>query len=37
MRDAQPPRPASGFMKAVITHMGPDFDGPLEDMKEYMD
>ncbi len=31
------PRPAPGLFKGVITYMAPDFDAPLEDMKEYME
>jgi prevent-host-death family protein len=31
----KPPRPGSGLRKGVITYMAPDFDAPLEDMKEY--
>lgn len=36
----QPPRPARpgpGLCKGMITSMAPDFDAPLEDMKEYME
>ena len=31
------PRPAPGLFKGVIQYMAPDFDAPLEDMKEYME
>jgi antitoxin (DNA-binding transcriptional repressor) of toxin-antitoxin stability system len=34
---AQPPRPGPGLCKGMITYMAPDFDAPLEDMKEYME
>ncbi len=30
-------RPGPGFLKGWITYMAPDFDAPLEDMKEYME
>ena len=30
-------RPGPGLCKGMITYMSPDFDAPLEDMKEYMD
>jgi len=30
-------RPGPGFMKGSIIYMAPDFDEPLEDMKEYME
>jgi antitoxin (DNA-binding transcriptional repressor) of toxin-antitoxin stability system len=30
-------RPGPGLCKGVITYMAPDFDEPLEDMKEYME
>ena len=29
-------RPAPGLLKGAITYMAPDFNEPLEDMKEYM-
>jgi antitoxin (DNA-binding transcriptional repressor) of toxin-antitoxin stability system len=29
--------PAFGWMAGVIEYMAPDFDEPLEDMKEYME
>jgi antitoxin (DNA-binding transcriptional repressor) of toxin-antitoxin stability system len=35
--EAQPPRPAPGLGKGSILYMAPDFDAPLEDMKEYME
>jgi antitoxin (DNA-binding transcriptional repressor) of toxin-antitoxin stability system len=28
-------RPGPGLCKGMITHIAPDFDAPLEDMKEY--
>jgi len=31
------PRPGPGLCKGMITYMAPDFDAPLEDMKEYME
>ena len=31
------PRPGPGLCKGIITYMAPDFDAPLEDMKEYME
>jgi antitoxin (DNA-binding transcriptional repressor) of toxin-antitoxin stability system len=34
---AKPPRPGPGLCKGMITYMAPDFDAPLEDMKEYME
>ncbi len=36
-RPARPPRPGPGLCKGMITYMAPDFDAPLEDMKEYME
>ena len=36
-RPATPPRPGPGLCKGMITYMAPDFDAPLEDMKEYME
>jgi prevent-host-death family protein len=30
------PRPGPGLGKGMITFIAPDFDAPLEDMKEYM-
>ena len=29
-------RPGPGLCKGMITYMAPDFDAPLDDMKEYM-
>jgi antitoxin (DNA-binding transcriptional repressor) of toxin-antitoxin stability system len=34
---AQPSRPGPGLCKGMVTYMAPDFDAPLEDMKEYME
>jgi prevent-host-death family protein len=34
---AKLPRPGPGLCKGMITYMAPDFDAPLEDMKEYME
>ena len=34
---AKHPRPGPGLCKGMITYMAPDFDAPLEDMKEYME
>lgn len=31
------PRPGPGLCKGMITYIAPDFDAPLEDMKEYME
>jgi prevent-host-death family protein len=36
-KPARPPRPGPGLCKGMITYMAPDFDAPLEDMKEYME
>jgi antitoxin (DNA-binding transcriptional repressor) of toxin-antitoxin stability system len=33
----KPPRPGPGLCRGMITYMAPDFDAPLEDMKEYME
>jgi antitoxin (DNA-binding transcriptional repressor) of toxin-antitoxin stability system len=33
----KPLRPGPGLCKGMITYMAPDFDAPLEDMKEYME
>ncbi len=33
----KPPRPGPGLCKGMITYMAPDFDAPLEDMKEYLE
>ena len=30
-------RPGPGLCKGMITYMAPDFDAPLEDMREYME
>ena len=30
-------RPGPGVCKGMITYMAPDFDAPLDDMKEYME
>jgi prevent-host-death family protein len=30
-------RPGPGLCKGMITFVAPDFDAPLEDMKEYME
>ena len=35
-RTAKPPRPGPGLGKGMITFIAPDFDAPLEDLKEYM-
>jgi antitoxin (DNA-binding transcriptional repressor) of toxin-antitoxin stability system len=34
---ARSPRPGPGLCKGMITYMAPDFDAPLEDMREYME
>ena len=34
---AKTTRPGPGVCKGMITYMAPDFDAPLEDMKEYME
>ena len=34
---AKPARPGPGFGKGSIVYMAPDFDAPLEEMKEYME
>ena len=36
-KPARPSRPGPGLCKGMITYMAPDFDAPLEDMKEYME
>ena len=36
-RGVPPPRPGPGACKGMILYMAPDFDAPLEDMKEYME
>lgn len=33
---ATAPRPAAGFMRGQLLYMAPDFDAPLEDLREYM-
>ena len=30
-------RPGPGLLKGMITHMAPDFDEPLDDLREYME
>jgi antitoxin (DNA-binding transcriptional repressor) of toxin-antitoxin stability system len=30
-------RPGPGLCKGMITYMAPDFDAPLEDLKDYME
>jgi antitoxin (DNA-binding transcriptional repressor) of toxin-antitoxin stability system len=32
----KPPRPAPGLGKGSILYMAPDFDEPIEEMKEYI-
>jgi antitoxin (DNA-binding transcriptional repressor) of toxin-antitoxin stability system len=32
---AKSPRPGPGLCKGAIVYMAPDFDAPLEDMREY--
>ncbi len=32
-----PPRPGPGLCKGMITYLAPDFDAPLDDLKEYME
>jgi antitoxin (DNA-binding transcriptional repressor) of toxin-antitoxin stability system len=34
---ARPVRPGPGLCKGAIVYMAPDFDAPLEDLKEYME
>jgi hypothetical protein len=36
-RGLAPQRPGPGACKGLILYMAPDFDAPLEDMKEYME
>ena len=36
-QQAKPPRPGPGLGKGSIIYMAPDFDAPLEEMKEYME
>lgn len=31
------PRPGPGLLRGRIAYMAPDFDAPLEDLKEYME
>ena len=31
------PRPGPGLCRGAIVYMAPDFDAPLDDMKEYME
>ncbi|MFZ5829431.1 MAG: type II toxin-antitoxin system Phd/YefM family antitoxin [Planctomycetota bacterium] len=31
------PRPGPGLGKGMVTFIAPDFDAPLEDMREYME
>jgi len=33
----KPTRPGPGLCKGMITYMAPDFDAPLDDMKDYME
>jgi len=33
----EPPRAAPGWGRDMITYIAPDFDAPLDDMKEYME
>jgi prevent-host-death family protein len=33
----KPPRPGPGLCKGAILYMAPDFDAPLEELKEYME
>ena len=33
----KPPRPGPGLCKGAIVYMAPDFDAPLEDLKDYME
>ena len=33
----KPPRPGPGLGKGSILYMAPDFDEPLEEMREYME
>jgi antitoxin (DNA-binding transcriptional repressor) of toxin-antitoxin stability system len=36
-KQSTPPRPVAGLGKGSILYMAPDFDEPLEEMKEYME
>ena len=33
----KPPRPGPGVCRGMIAYMAPDFDAPLEELKEYME
>ena len=33
----RPPRPGPGVCRGQIAYMAPDFDAPLEELKEYME
>lgn len=33
----KPPRPGPGACRGMIAYMAPDFDAPLEELKEYME
>ena len=37
LKIAKPPRPGPGVCRGEIVYMAPDFDAPLDDMKEYME
>jgi prevent-host-death family protein len=32
---AKPPRPVPGLGKGSVVHIAPDFDGPMDEFKEY--
>ncbi len=34
---ARSPRPGPGLCRGMITYMAPDFDAPLEELREYME
>lgn len=36
-RGLRPPRPGPGACQGMVVSMAPDFDAPLEDLKEYME
>lgn len=36
-KEAKPSRPGPGFLKGSIIYMAPDFDAPLDEMREYME
>jgi antitoxin (DNA-binding transcriptional repressor) of toxin-antitoxin stability system len=36
-KSCAPPRPGPGLCQGAIIYMAPDFDAPLEDLKEYME